>query len=267
MNFQVQHAAASDYREFPVSPKLASNFLCFWTQVIVGSGKYPHRVLPDGCVDIVFINEEPPVVVGPWTSPFIATFPAGTGIVGARLRPGYAPGVLGIPAAEMLNRSMPLSVMWDQSRTRLFARLCSKQSLTARRLALSEILSRSFAPTSPPDGTVVSGMHWLARQPHGQVKELSRWIGISERQLRRRFATAVGYGPKMFQSVLRLQRFLYLAERNNNRPTLADVAACVGYADQQHMTREVGRFTGDCPTALLDSAKCTLRFCDLLRQT
>lgn len=28
-----------------------------------------HRVLPDGCVDVVFINNEPPVVVGPWTEP------------------------------------------------------------------------------------------------------------------------------------------------------------------------------------------------------
>jgi AraC-like DNA-binding protein len=265
MNFQAQ-PAGSDYREFPVPAQLASHFFCFWTQVIVGSGKHAHRVLPDACVDIVFINEESPIVVGPWTNPFTATFCAGTRIVGARLRPGYAPGVLGIPAAELLNRSIPLSVVWDRSKTSSFARLSCGQSLTARRLALSEILSGTFAST-PPDGTVVSGIHWLAQQPHGQVKELSRWMGISERQLHRRFASAVGYGPKMFQSVLRFQRFLYLAERNKHRAALADVAASVGYADQPHMTREVGRFAGDCPTALPDSAKCTLLFSGLLRHT
>jgi len=259
-----QDAALSDYREFPVPACLADHFLCVWTQAILSPREHAHRVLPDGCIDIVFINDEAPLVVGPWTDPFTATFAAGTTIVGVRLRPGYAPGVLGIPAAELLNRSMPLSVVWDRSKTEPFALVSCEQGLTARRLALSKILSRTFAPASAPDRTVVSGMHWLARQPQGQVRELSRRMGISERQLHRRFATAVGYGPKMFQSVLRFQRFLYLAKRNDQHHALADVAASVGYADQPHMTREVGRFAGDCPTALPDSAKCTLRFCDLL---
>jgi len=31
-----------------------------WTQAIIRPhGTYPHRVLPDGCIDIVLINEEP----------------------------------------------------------------------------------------------------------------------------------------------------------------------------------------------------------------
>lgn len=60
----------SDYREFPVPPELLSYFLCFWTQTILGgSQRYVRRVLPDGCVDIVFINNEPPVLVDPWTEP------------------------------------------------------------------------------------------------------------------------------------------------------------------------------------------------------
>ena len=33
-------------------------------------------------------------------------------------------------------------------------------------------------------------------------------LGVSERQLRRRFAEAVGYGPKTLARVLRFQRFL-----------------------------------------------------------
>ena len=138
MTFQAhQHAAGSDYREFPVPAVLASHFLCFWTRVIVGSGKYSHRVLPDGCVDIVFINEEPPIVVGPWTGPFIARFAAGITITGARLRPGYAPSVLGIPASELLNCSIPLRALWDRSRTELFGHVSDKQYPAARRLALS----------------------------------------------------------------------------------------------------------------------------------
>lgn len=76
--------------------------------MIVGSREYAHRVLPDACVDIVFVNDDPPVVVGPWTDPFVVRFTAGTKIVGVRLHPGHAPRVFGMPATEILNRSAPL---------------------------------------------------------------------------------------------------------------------------------------------------------------
>src|SRR5215472_9105773 len=129
----------SEYREFPAPPSLANHFLCFWKQEIVGSGEYAHRVLPDACMDIVFINDAPPVVVGPWTDPFVARFPAGTKIVGARLLPGLAPSVLGIPATELLNQSAPLSEVWSTNRARITLPLneptvVSQESILARAL-------------------------------------------------------------------------------------------------------------------------------------
>lgn len=259
-----KHATVSDYQEFPVPALLANHFLCFWTQRIVGSGEYAHSVLPDCCIDIVFINDELPIVVGPWTDPFIAKFSGGARITGVRLRPGYAPSVLGVPASELLNRLIPLPVFWGRRRSEPFVCIQEEQHLRARRLALSEVLSSSFAHAAPPDETVVASLHWLARHPHGQVRQLSRLTRISERQIHRRFSAAIGYGPKMFQSVLRFQRFLRLSEEHNRWQALADRATAVGYADQPHMTREVRRFTGRPPTALLNTAKCTLRFSDLL---
>jgi AraC-like DNA-binding protein len=82
--------------------------------------------------------------------------------------------------------------------------------------------------------------------------------------MQRRFSAAVGYGPKMFQSVLRFQRLLYLANNGIGRLSLADLAARVGYADQSHMNREVLRFAGRPPRELLISAGCTLRLADFL---
>lgn len=265
MNFEThQHAVGSDYCEFPVPAQLANHFLCFWTQAIVGSQEYAQQVLPDACIDIVFINEEPPIVVGPWTEPFIARLAVGTRIIGARLRPGYASSVLGIPASELLNCSIPLRSFWDSGRTEPFAHVSHEQHPTARRLALSQALTARLASAGPPDDIVITSMSWLAKRPSGRVKQLSKWIGMSERQIHRRFCAALGYGPKMFESVLRLQRFLHLSERISDSQTLADMATFVGYADQSHMTREVRRFTGHPPTALLNTAKCTLQFSDLL---
>src|SRR5580658_3290043 len=114
----------SEYREFPAPLQLSDYFLCFWTQTISGtSGEYTQQVLPDACVDILFINQDPPVAVGPWTDPFAASLSAGTRILGARLHPGRAPGLLGLPAMELLNQTAPLRALWGAIRNDRFNRV------------------------------------------------------------------------------------------------------------------------------------------------
>jgi AraC-like DNA-binding protein len=265
MNLEAhQRTALSDYREFPVPTRLADYFLCLWTQAIVGSREYAHRVLPDACVDIVFVNDDPPVVVGPWTEPFVVRLAAGTKIVGARLHPGHAPGLLGMPAAELLNQSALLSDVWGQNRAR-FAPVLDLARSTSRRSGLAETLDRATGLAAKPDPVVAASIRWLARHSYGRVEQLSKWIGMSHRQLQRRFVAAVGYGPKIFQSVLRFQRLLNFASEPGTQHSFADLAAISGYADQAHMTREARRFANCTPTILLRSAECTLRMSDLFK--
>lgn len=103
------NGAVSDYREFPAPSLLAGHLLCLWAHTITGTRDvFVHRVLPDACLDIVFINDEPPVAVGPWAEPFLDRLAPGTMILGARCHPGLAPSVLGLPASELLNQSVPL---------------------------------------------------------------------------------------------------------------------------------------------------------------
>ena len=116
----------------------------------------------------------------------------------ARRSPGLAPSFLGIPAAELLNQSAPLSELWGSNgRASDFLLMIQRLSRWNRYWPVA----RAVDSTPPPDGAVVASIRWLARHPHATVEELSQWIGLSHRQLRRRFSAAVGYGPKMFQSV------------------------------------------------------------------
>ena len=84
--------------------------------------------------------------------------------------------------------------------------------------------------------------------PGARVDVLGAQLGVSERQLRRRFADAVGYGPKTLARVLRFQRFLALAATGDD---LARLALGAGYADQAHLTRETRRLAGRTPRELL----------------
>ena len=87
-------------------------------------------------------------------------------------------------------------------------------------------------------------------RPDTRVAELGAALGVSERQLRRRFLDAVGYGPKTLGRVLRFQRFLQLS---GERADLARLALDAGYADQAHLTRETRRLSGRTPAELVAS--------------
>jgi methylphosphotriester-DNA--protein-cysteine methyltransferase len=82
------------------------------------------------------------------------------------------------------------------------------------------------------------------------VGDARRAAHLSERQLRRRFEHAVGYGPATLARVQRFQRFLAHAQRTPTAP-LARLAADAGYADQAHLARECRRLAGLPPRALL----------------
>jgi AraC-like DNA-binding protein len=256
----------SEYEEFPVPATLADRFLCFWTQTVVGSqGVYEQRVLPDACVDIVLIHGQPPTVIGPWDAAFVARLAVGTSITGARLHPGRASCLLGLPASELLNQAVPIADIRGAMQSTLLERVTEEPNAAARRAALAQLLSASREEFAPMDQAVLAGIRWLSRHPHGRVRQLSGWIGVSERQLHRRFSAAIGYGPKMFQSILRFQRLLNTAREKGAEQSLAELAAITGYADQAHMTRDVHRLADLRPTVLLRSAQSTLQMSDLFK--
>jgi AraC-like DNA-binding protein len=261
-------SAVSDYSEYSPPLPLARHLVCLWTQKILGSRhEFAQRVLPDGCVDIVLINDETPMVIGPWTEPFIARLAAGTMIIGARCRPGHARSLLGVPASAVLNQSVPLGDVCGTVARIAFERIAEERTIAARKLAMERALLSRLSHGDPVDESTSAAVRWLSDHPHGRIQQLSQWIGVSSRQLQRRFTSTVGYGPKTFQSVLRFQRLLNLAGSATAPRSLAQSSADAGYADQAHMTREVQRFSGTPPTVLLQSARCALRLSDLLSAT
>jgi AraC-like DNA-binding protein len=256
----------SSYREWRPGPALAAHVLCFWSQVIGdGHGSHPQRVLPDGCADIVWIGEMPAVVAGPATRTVIAELPARSIVIGVRFHPGAAPCLLKVPASELLDRETPLREIWGPGADELFERIGAATGLAAKLAVAGSALAARTPAAAACDPLVAAAVRWLARHPAGRVERLGTLLGIGERQLRRRFRTSVGYGPKTLQRVLRLQRLLALAGRGPARPPLAALAADAGYADQAHMTRELGALAERTPGTLLGRPRSTLEMSDLFK--
>jgi AraC-like DNA-binding protein len=220
------------YRELATTGPLVA---CLWVRDgDAEADSRPRRILPDACADIVWTGREL-IVAGPATHAVMASLPADRTVLGVRFRVGAAGAALGLPASELLDRSVLLEDVWGADGARIADAVATTPTLSV----LAHAVGAKLAHGNAPDRLVRAAA--TGAQPN-----------IGARQLRRRFADAVGYGPKTLQRILRFQRFLALAERSP-APDLARLALEAAYADQAHLTRECRRLAGLTPAALLAS--------------
>src|SRR5262245_59957107 len=96
---------AGMYREHAPPPDLAPLLACTWTSVARGG-----RILPDGCVDIVWDGTDL-VIAGPATIALDSS-PVGVEVFGVRFRLGAAGAGLGLPAEEVADARVPVADVW-----------------------------------------------------------------------------------------------------------------------------------------------------------
>ena len=77
-------------------------------------------------------------------------------------------------------------------------------------------------------------------------------LAVTGRHLRRIVLAEIGLSPKVYQQVLRVQRFVQAADAGM---PLAAASIVAGYADQPHLTRDVRRFSGLTPAALIQERR------------
>ena len=231
-----------EYREHPPSPALAPWVACTWERR--DGGGAPVRVLPDGCIDIIWTEGSGAFVAGPNTTAFLVSLPARTHVAGVRMRPGAAPPLLGVDGAALRDARVGLSELWGDEASELEERLESSASPVADLVAA---VRRRAGAGGAPDALVQAAVARLGDDA-APVSAIAGDLFVSERQLRRRFGAAVGYGPKRLGRVLRLGRALAAARRGDE---LAWVAADAGYADQAHFSADCRELAGVPPTALV----------------
>ncbi|MBO3737459.1 helix-turn-helix domain-containing protein [Actinoplanes flavus] len=233
------------YREWAPPPSLRGSVVCLWRRT-PSAGDSPALVLPDGCVDLIWEQGRGAFLAGPDTGPMPATIPAGKTMMGVRLRPGAGGPLLGMPLDPLRNLRVDLSDLRPEAARRLPDDLPPAEAL--HRLVT---ISGGFAEDRPPDPAMLAAARWLD-DPHTQVHDLSARLDIGDRQLRRRFTAAVGYGPKVLHRVLRFRRFLDLLDSAGG---LGELAVRAGYVDQAHLSRETVALAGLPPAALARTVK------------
>jgi AraC-like DNA-binding protein len=116
-----------------------------------------------------------------------------------------------------------------------------------RRIMLVEDFLLARLQVASPDPLVTAAVEWIGHRPKAtRIEQLSRYIGLSQSALERRFRSIIGLSPKRFASVVRFRHAVRLMHKGMD---LASVANTVGYFDQSHFTNHFRRVTGLAPTA------------------
>jgi AraC-like DNA-binding protein len=189
-------------------------------------------VLPDGCMDVIWCDGRL-LVAGPDTGPQVPDG-AVSGYVGVRFAPGQGPGIVGVPANELLNVRVDLAEVWPRADVR---RLAERIADAPDRAAVLEdaVLVREDTTDS-----VMRTVAMALAAGHG-VADVADSAGFGVRQLHRKSLGAFGYGPKTLARILRLQRALRCVAVGMS---YAAAAQTVGYADQAHLARDVRDLAG-----------------------
>ena len=250
-NGYVEHAPPSD---------LATAVMCAWTRRVNSPVDVTlHRVLPDGCTDILFVFDRPDAgdreltsasVVGAMTRPIVVTGPHPWLYVGVRLAPGYARAAFRLPASELTDQTVDYELIERDAIAHIDTLAAASEAdcvaaafdLVRRRLARGVAVSRSLRAAVrrivQADGNL-------------KVAALANEIGVTRQQLARQFAAHVGLTPKMFARVMRTRAALgsVAAARTANPRNVnwGAIAYDLCYYDQLHFIDDFKEITGRTP--------------------
>ncbi len=250
-------AMSSVYREHPPPAHLRAWVQCLWTLDSGAGALHTHRVLPDGCIDILFeaggAGTAGISVVGMMTRPLLVTHHQGVSFTALRFRPGAAAAFFREPLHRLTDARVELRELWRESGP-LLGRLQGAPA-AANRLGLlvGELERRLDEASRRGHAGCGFAVRALEAEPDARVRDLCARLGVSRQALARSFREHVGVSPKTLGRVLRLQRALRLLARGaaGNRARWADLALDAGYYDQSHLVAEFKELVGLTPGAYL----------------
>lgn len=176
----------------------------------------------------------------------------GTVSLSVLFRPGMLQPALGLSAAALTARSVPLAELCGRERVALLlAAMDEERPLSDHVRLFQQFLLTVLRPRagSGLGEAFVAAQHKI----FFPVLDIARYFGIGERQLERRIQQAFGLPLRDVRRLIRLgltlQRFL---GRPVARGELARIAQEAGFYDQAHMHRELVEMLGLSPAALLE---------------
>ena len=250
------------YREIAPGPATAEFIHCYWLLQGMSSALAVQRIVPDGRPELIFnsgcpfqhqqgeiwVSQPKCFFVGQITGPMLVRPNGAADTLGIRFHPHGASSLLGIPLEELTGTSLPLHELSPEL-DRELSRIREFRTNSLQLAQADRVLQRFFLRTKAKDriiGGAVSQI--LSSGGTLETSDLAFQLGVSTRQLQRKFKNEVGIGPKLLGRIQRFQRVFWAFESSAD---WVQVAIQCGYYDQAHLIRDFHEFSGTAPAALL----------------
>lgn len=251
-----QRVEATAYRP---AADLAPIVASLWSGAWDLRGQDPHHteLLGDPCAHLVCeVGDRGDDIrlVGVWTRLWRRTLEGRGRVRGIKLRAGALRAVLRQPAHRYANRIVPLSELFDPGSIEALHAAVMQPDDDAEGFAAFQTWLRTHARTDDEGiATAVSLVDTIVTDPSvTTVAALCDRTGDSPRGLQRLFRDYVGASPKWVIRRNRLQEVALRLEKGE-APSLAALAADLGYADQAHLARDFKAIVGKTPRQFADS--------------
>lgn len=251
----------------PIQPYMVLDTSEFYQEIYLRQGishfysyKTEHakeiRVVPDGCIDIVFEYYEDKMRGFACGTPVcfkIDKRPECDDIFGVRFMPGIQPALIDVTMHELCNKRICLEPILKGCSEWLKAMAKEKDFYQRIRIFL-EAYTRISNKQEKPFGKkeLVMSVKQMVYDSDGRIKisQLQENTGYSERYINKVFIEEMGFPPKTFCKIIQFQRALEFL--NYGAPgKMTDASVDLGYYDQPQFIRDFTKYAGMTPNKYL----------------
>jgi AraC-like DNA-binding protein len=248
------------YQEFLPHPALRSTVECYWC--VQGNSSDFWTVFPDACMDILYnfgsfietrnderteLSRNDAFVIGNMFTPIQSRSVGYADLFGIRFRAAGMGKLLRTPLSEFNDVSLSLK---EVNKVAPGAEQLQPLTMQERVNMLDRWMLRHMIFSSKPEAWEFCLNKIVARSGNINVYDLSREVGISQKQMERKFIEKVGPTPKQFAQLLKFRKLReHLAVRKDE--SLMNVAFDFDFTDHAHLTKFFRKFAGMTPTDFL----------------
>jgi hypothetical protein len=264
-----------NYQTFQPHSDLRSLVKCHWTlEIPVGPDPQKQRIIPDGCIEMIFIlgddikrytpeNEfiiQPrAMILGQTIEPFYVEPMGYVNSFAVRFYPFGFANFITLPVKNLANKETPIDILFGEKPSKELEKKIIQAKDTSERIeAIENFLLGKLNDKAIIDNIVKSTIDAIfLTRGSTSINTILKNDLSKRRQLERKFFKQVGLSPKQLGKVIRLQTALKML-LNQQSESLTKIAYESEYYDQSHFIKDFKEFTGTNPKDFLEDDKMAL---------
>lgn len=253
---ELQHPGYS-YREYAPCETLSSHVACYWTMDFhADNGNQLHRIIPDGCVDIIVDRRSPSCwkaafVEGLMTQFEVLSLSQAQSLFGIRFFSESAQSILKFPVSAFIGQHVFLEDIWGAEGLFMVEEILFADTVSKIIEIVEHKLNSLLSINDTPSNSLLHASMKYMYTFKGSIStaDLAEKLSFSERHLRRTFHRELGLSPKEMLGIVQFQSMLQ-ALYSGPHSSFTDIAVKYGYYDQSHFIKNFKRYYGILPKQL-----------------